>query len=368
MNKAQKILLLFIIPGFYVFVNTCSETSADSTELFANYEPHQWETAAPASVGINPEKLELALGEANLKDYLHSLLIVKDGKLIVEEYFGGYKLEEPHIVRSVSKSLLSVLIGFAVEDGSIESLDDSIYMYIPDLFTPGTNRETKSITIKNLIEMRSGIKRDKQFYSIAFNSANWAKTILEEELVSPPGSEYHYSTAATHILSIVLERAVNRDLQNYAYEKLFDPMDIEIAEWEKDPQGNYFGGNNMFFVPRDIALFGQIVLDGGSLNNKQIIPSEWLKKSLKNTRHEEGIIWGELYNIGYGYLWWLGELRGYKVQLAIGHGGQFIIIFPEVNLIIVTTSEAYIYWDEADEQERGILALIANYVLPSLNN
>lgn len=367
MKKVPKILLILIIPGFYVLVNTCSETSADSTQLFANYEPHEWESGSPAKHGFNTEKLEIAIGEANLKDFLHSLLVVKDGVLVVEEYFNGYKKEDPHIIRSVSKSFLSVLVGFALADNHIKSFDDPIKNYIPDLFIPGTNPEMKSITIRNLLEMKSGIKRDREFYSKAFESDNWVKTILEEDLVSEPGTEYNYSTAATHLLAVVLERAVTGNLLKYTYEKLLDPMNIDIAEWEKDPQGYYFGGNNMHFVPRDLALFGQLVLNEGGLDGNQIISKQWLEQSLTDSRKEEDINWGALHKIGYGYLWWLGELNGFKSQLAIGHGGQFIIIIPELEMIVITTSEAYVYWDEADIQEREVLNLVADYILTALN-
>ncbi len=362
----QKLIIVFYLMSLVVLINTCSETSTNNSSLFANYTPYEWETDIPQNHGFDPEKLELAVGEALLKEYIHSLLIVKDGKLVLEEYFDGYEMEEPHIVRSVSKSFLSVLVGFALVDGSIKSLDDSIHSYIPDLLTDESNTKLKKITIRNLLEMKAGIKRDHEFYMEVVNSSNWINTILEEDLVCDPGAEYHYSTASTHLLAVVLSRAIDGDLEEYLYEKLLDPMNIEIAEWEKDPQGNYFGGNNMHFVPRDLALFGQVVLDNGSLNGEQIISAEWLEKSFVNSRNEKNLTWGELNNIGYGYLWWLGELGGYNVRMAIGHGGQFIIIFPEFRLVIVTTSEAYIYWDKADQQERGVLKLVHDFIIPAL--
>ena len=267
----KQIILFLLISGSVLFVNTCSETGTDNRELFANYEPHDWETDLPQNHGLNEDKLELALGEAHMIDFIHSLLIVKDGKLVLEEYFNGYKKEDPHVVRSVSKSFLSILVGFALNDGRIESLDDPIYKYIADLFTTDTNNEMKKITIRNILEMKAGIKRDSDFYLKVFNSNNWVATILDEELIAEPGKEFNYSTAATHLLSIELEQAIDEDLLEYANRKVFDPLGIQCADWEKDPQGNYFGGNNMFFVPRDQAYFGQVIMNKGVISGKQVI-------------------------------------------------------------------------------------------------
>ena len=365
--KFSPFILLLIVPGLLLIVNTCSETSADSSYLFSNYEAHEWETDLPQSHGLNADKLEIALGEAHLINFIHSLLIVKNGKLVLEEYFNGYKREDPHVIRSVSKSILSVLVGFALNDRKIGSPDDSIYKYIPDLFTTGTQDKLRNVTIRNLLEMKSGIKRDIDFYNEAFNSSNWVKTILSEELIAEPGTEYNYSTAATHILVAALTHAIGEDLLKYADRKLFDPLGIQCVDWEKDPQGNYFGGNNMFFVPRDIAYFGQVILDDGMVDNNRLIKQEWLNESFTDTRKEPGTNWGELKNIGYGFLWWLGKLGEYDVRLAIGHGGQYIIMIPEIDMLIVTTCEAYINWDDADRQERRMVDLVVNFILPAVS-
>ncbi|GAG35050.1 unnamed protein product, partial [marine sediment metagenome] len=127
-------------------------------------------------------------------------------------------------------------------------------------------------------------------------------------------------------------------------------------------------GNNMFFTTRDMAVLGHLYLNGGEINGVQIVPRDWVEESLKNRmpQQQKGWSWGDLHNGGYGYLWWLGEIKGYKVFLAIGYGGQFIICFSELDMIIATNSNAYVGWTKADENERTALDLVANYIIPAV--
>jgi CubicO group peptidase (beta-lactamase class C family) len=368
LKNYKSIFLAVLLLAIIIVFNTCSETGSEQQDLFSDYEPYKWEEALPENVGIDPELIELAVGKANDLDYLHSLLVVKDGKLVVEYYFDGYKPEEPHIVRSVSKSFLSVFVGLAIREGYIHNINEKIINYIPEYEVMMLDERMKEITIKDILTMRSGMKRDRDFYSAAFmQSNNWVQTILNEELISPPGEQYNYSTPSTHILALVLQNALGGDLIEFTDRHLFSKIGIELADWEKDPQGNCFGGNNMYFVPRDLARFGYVIMYDGMVGDENIVPSEWLNESMNDTRNQQGITWGTLTDIGYGYLWWLGKLNGYETQLAIGHGGQFIIMIKELDLLIVTTAEAYEDWDQADVQERGVLSLVSDYVMQAID-
>ncbi len=359
---------ILLFAALLLFINTCSETGTETEDLFSSYEPYEWDEAAPESVGIDTDLIELAVGKANDLDYLHSLLVVKNDMLIVEYYFDGYKPEEPHIIRSVSKSFLSVFIGLAIREGYIHNINEKIINYIPEYEMMMSDERMKDITILDILTMKSGMKRDREFYAEAFiQSNNWIQTIFEESLIADPGTAYNYSTTSTHILALVLQNALGEDIVKFTHTHLFSKLTIELADWEKDPQGNYFGGNNMYFVPRDMALFGHVVMNKGMFNGEQIIPMEWIAESMKDTRNEPGLTWGSLSDIGYGYLWWLGKMNDYNVELGIGHGGQFIIMIKELDLLVVTTAEAYEDWEQADIQERGILSLVADYIIPSIN-
>lgn len=346
----------------------CTNPMSIDQNIFSDYEPYQWNIADPVKCGMDPKQLEIAFNRAADMNFVHSLLVIKEGFLVGERYYRGYKKEEPHIVRSVSKSFLSAMVGIALREGFIGNLNEKAVTYLTDYESQIKDERIKDITVKHLLEMKSGVKGDREIYSKIFNSDDWIKEILSEQLASNPGDKYIYSTAATHLLNVVITRAIEMNAVEFINKYLLEPMNIEIGSWEQDPQGYYFGGNNMYFAPRDMARLGYLFLKKGMIDGEQVIPEAWIEASLTDYRNESDIYWGDLKNIGYGYLWWLGELGGYKTFLAIGHGGQFMINFPEIDMIVVTTADAYLDWDEADEDERAILSLVTKYILPAVIN
>lgn len=344
----------------------CSDPSAVEESGFPGYEAYAWEESTPSQHGLDSVKIGTGLAVASTQSFIHSMLIIKDGYLVAERYYRGYQKDEPHIVRSVSKSFLSALVGVALREGFINSTETKISEYLPECLNEDCDEEFENMTIKHLLTMRGGIKKDREFYMEAFGSDNWLNTILSEPLTDAPGSSYGYSTPATHLLNIVLTKATGTSSLEFAHKFLFEPMKIEIGDWEKDPQGYYFGGNNMFFAPRDMAMLGMLYLHNGKLHSEQIIPQKWVENSLTNTRNEQDVTWGDMTDIGYGYLWWLGKIRGHKTFAAIGHGGQFVLVLPEVDMIVATTADGYVDWDDADRHERLIIQIIADYFIEAI--
>jgi CubicO group peptidase (beta-lactamase class C family) len=135
--------------------------------------------------------------------------------------------------------------------------------------------------------------------------------------------------------------------------------------WEKDPQGYYFGGNGMQFTSRDMAKFGLLYLHNGLMNGTQIVPSLWIEESLTPSTYIGGV-WGDLLDAGYGYGWWLGTINGYHTFLALGHGGQYIITIPDLDIIVVTTANPDFDWDTADLHERTLLHITAEFIIPAV--
>ena len=144
-------------------------------------------------------------------------------------------------------------------------------------------------------------------------------------------------------------------------------MGTVINNWAQDPQGICFGGNDMFFTTRNMAVLGLLYLNHGKLNDKQIVPEDWVKKSLAYSSSSSGE-WGSFSNIGYGFLWWIGTLSNKNVFLAIGHGGQYVVCIPDLNMIVATTSDPYLDWDTSDIHERAVLQIIADHIIPSAIN
>ncbi len=351
---AKFLLFIFLI----LFTLNCSS----EPEIIppTNFE---WQVVTPESVDVDSAKIKMGIIEAGKQGFINSVLIVKNGKIISEKYFNGFSKNSAQIVRSVSKSFLSATYGIASEK-SVLSVDDKIMDYLSAYKSYIIDNRYNNITILNLLQMRGGLDNDRNVYFNAFQSKNWIKTIFKLGLRFTPGTKFSYSTLGAHLLSAVLTNASGMSSKDFVEKNLIKPMGISLEKWEKDPQGIYFGGNNMYFTSRNMAAFGLMYMNNGRLNGKQIVSEGWVKRSLKYSSGGLGD-WGVLKNIGYGLFWWLGEINGKKVFSAIGHGGQFIMCIPSLDMIIVTTAESYIYWEEADRQETKIMEIMSKYFLPA---
>ncbi|MBP7462157.1 MAG: serine hydrolase [Candidatus Delongbacteria bacterium] len=238
--------------------------------------------------------------------------------------------------------------------------------YFPEFAAQVTDARIYQVTIDHLLKMRGGFPGDQEFYFIFTSSTDWVKTILSTRLTFDPGTRMQYSTAATHLLAVILARAAGQSALDYGRQNLFNPCGIQVHDWSQDPQGNCFGGNDIIMTPRDMAVLGLLYLNQGQLNGKTILPEDWVTRSLITTAGTGTSTWGEWNKIGYGYLWWLGEVNAYPVFSAIGHGGQFVFCVPSLDLIIAVQSYPDSDWGTADIQERGVIAIIADYILPAV--
>jgi CubicO group peptidase (beta-lactamase class C family) len=200
-----------------------------------------------------------------------------------------------------------------------------------------------------------------------YNSANWIKKTIEEPLISDPGKTMHYNTFQTHLLSAILTKATHRSTFDFAQGFLLGPMRITVDAWERDPQGYFFGGNSMYFTPHEMAMLGYLYLNEGCLNDVQILPKRWIDLTLTpstNLNHPNA--WGAFQNYNYAYLWWLGQIAGCDLFMGYGYGGQFVIVFPDLNLIVVSTARNQVDPDTSTLQEWAIFDLVAAYIIPSV--
>jgi CubicO group peptidase (beta-lactamase class C family) len=311
-------------------------------------------------------QLQSALNAAGQLPYVHSMLVAEHGTIVAERYYDGYTQATPQDVRSVSKSFLSALTGIAVSD-SLLNLDQRAADYFPEYQSSIVDSRVNAVTVRQLLTMRSGFDIDENIYATVFNSSNWIRTTLSLMLVSDPGSAFHYSTPAVHLLGGILNKVTEQNLLQFADTTLFNPVGITIASWPTDPQGNYAGGNFMSFTPRALVQFGILYLNGGVLNGKQIVPAAWVQSSLTNTTGSSSGSWGDLNNYGYGYLWWLGTVKGFDVFFALGFGGQYVLCIPALEMVVVTTAEYNLDYATADDHERAILHVIHDCVIPPVS-
>lgn len=281
-------------------------------------------------------QFELAREKAAALPRLNSLLIYQRGDLLVEDYFNGALATRPANMKSASKSVISALIGIAIEQGFIESVDVPIADYFPSLISETRNQEKLDITIEDLLTMRSGLETtSNRNYGRWVLSDNWVEFAIEQPLVAKPGQSMLYSTGSTHLLSAILTKASGLSSKQFSQRYLTEPMGYSMSYWSQDPQGIFFGGNDMEMTPRQMLRFGRMYLNEGMFNNQQILPSYWIDASYYP--HAQSPRGQGRY---YGYGWWLRDLAGLQVPVAWGYGGQLIFVVKELDLVVVATSDS----------------------------
>ncbi|MDR9418677.1 serine hydrolase domain-containing protein [Gracilimonas sp.] len=285
-----------------------------------------------AQSASQPVTLERTFKEAESIRSLRSVLIQQDGELIGEEYFRNASADYPYNIKSASKSVISLLVGIAVDQGEI-SLDETLNDYFPDYFESNPNPEKASITIRNLLSMQSGLETTSFYnYGAWVISDDWVEFQLDQPMEEEPGGKMVYSTGTSHLLSVILTKATGMSTKAFAEEYLFDPLNINVGGWDRDPQGYYMGGNNLALTPQDLLKIGQLMLNGGDYAGQQIVSDEWVRDSF-------GTYTRSNFNpYDYGYMWWNRTVGNYRVYFAWGFGGQYVFMIPELDSVVVMTS------------------------------
>jgi CubicO group peptidase (beta-lactamase class C family) len=206
--------------------------------------------------------------------------------------------------------------------------------YFGDYLAGDTSTLKRRVTLGNLLAMQSGLESTSgRNYGRFVTSSNWVRHAVTRPMVDVPGGRMQYSTGTSHLLSAILTRATGTSTARYAREKLAEPLGIEIPPWTTDPQGISFGGNEMRMTPRDMLTFGEMYRNGGVHEGRRILPAEWIDSSwTPRTR-------SRFNTHRYGYGWWIRDSHGHPVYFAWGYGGQYVFVVPELELVMVTTSD-----------------------------
>ena len=304
-----------------------------------------WTTANMDEYGIDKNKLLQVIERVQAKKLIntHSVLIAKENKLVFETYFDGFNANIPHDLRSASKSISSAIIGIAVEDKIIASVDEKLYDFIPEAYQYTKDALKSKITIKDLLTMSSGLDvnnlASENYYQNPDNPDNWLQTVLEAPMVKAPGTYADYGSANPFLLGVCLHERLATPLEMYMDEKLFAPLGITnyINQTDDSQRTPYFGGG-MLLTPRDLLKFGQLYLNKGQWNGKQIIPEDWIAESFEKHVQLQDV----KDKNDYGYQWWhdtyVSNGKAIKTIEARGAGGQFIFIIPELESVVVITS------------------------------
>jgi len=343
-------LLTLVLAVAFCFKNHGGSSSIARPSDRDYWPTREWQTAAPEEHGIDTNRLTVALARLpRTCPSVRSLLLVRDGRLVVEHYFKGDSPETAGNVKSVSKSILSALAGIALGQGQIRSLDQPVIDFFPEYRDQLHDPRKKRITIRHLLTMSAGLEfvENGPISRRWMGSRDWHGFTLKSKLVAEPGAEFNYSTALTHLLSGVISRATGTNTLAFAKTALLDPIGAPVAQWDKDPQGNYWGGSEVHLTPRAMAKFGYLYLNNGQWDGRQIVPAPWVQASTQQTNSAH-----------YGFLWWLDNFEGRPIYFAQGLGGQYIVVVPDLDVVLVVTC-----WYESNV---SVLSCIKLLVLPCL--
>lgn len=290
---------------------------------------------------------------------ISSILINQKRELIAEEYFGSMNAGRAHNIKSASKSVLSILVGIAIDRGYLEGVHQPIGEFFPDYFEANPDSLKEAITIGDLLTMRSGLaSTSRRSYGRWVTSNNWINYKLSQPVTGIPGIDRNYSTGNTHLLSVIITRASGMSTREFAIRYLFDPMNIRLAGWDRDPQGYYLGGNNMALFPRDLIKIGQLMINMGEYNGKQLVSGSWITESVKPVTGRR------LGFNNYGYLWFRRDTGGFETVYAFGNGGQYIFILPEIETVISVTTRNNV--SHTRTYRRDLFRILEQNIVPAL--
>ncbi len=330
------------------------------------------ETRYPQALAqnVDAQGLEAARRALAANAQARCLLVQRNGVLVMEEYFNGQGPASTFDLRSVTKSVTSLLVGIALEQGVLRSLDqtvgESLSRAVPDL-----DRNHGRITIRHLLTMSSGIPwlelgSEAQDYGTWVAAPDQLRWILARPLDHEPGAYWHYNTGASHILSAILTEATGVSARDYAQTRLFAPLDATIASWPADSRGYNFGGHGISLSGRTMVKLGQLVLDDGAYGGRQVVPAAWVRESVVS-RFATGGALGR--SSGYGYLWWTGtdSRTGLSFYMAVGYGGQFIVNVPSKNATVAAaTSWESVSQATANANFDRVLSTLIDTIFPAL--
>jgi CubicO group peptidase (beta-lactamase class C family) len=330
---------------------------AGSARLTTPPEPRPPGHAAPAPVPITSLSFDAAVGDASRLPRLRSLLIAVDDHLVEERYFHGTTAARTANIKSASKSIIATLVGIAIDRGHIRSPQEPIARYFPE-YVQG-NPVKGAITVEDLLTMRSGLETtSNRNYGRWVQSPNWVRHVLDRPVVDAPGGQMIYSTGTTHLLSAILTKATGTSTLAFGRAALAEPLGFTLAAWTRDPQGIYLGGNEMAMRPLDMLRVGQLYLNGGRHNGRQVVSEHWVRTSL-----EPRTVSRRSSEREYGYGWWIRTLSGQPVFYAWGYGGQFIFVVPSVRTVVVATSLAEPGTERRDHLS-AVYQIVERHVIP----
>ena len=323
----------------------CQTTAAGIT--------NDWKASAPAEQGMDAATLSKMAAHVRAElPHVRSILIARHGRLVFEEYYNGGNASELQNIQSMTKSVTSALVGVAIMQGRLK-LDQKVLDFFPEINSPRDPR-VRAMTVRHLLTMSSGIREGPPQWDKVDDHP--AMSALMEQLDAQPGNKFNYSGYASHVLATVISRATHTSFWDFADASLFHPLRISKVVWYKDKSGMELGCGSSLWRAEDLLKFGQLYLDKGRWNGVQLIPEWFVEESGKT--HLTGDFFGT--RISYGFLWFTDTISGYRTYHAKGYGGQYLLVAPDLDLVVLCTSD----WRQPEYPEH--YALVKDFVVPAV--
>jgi CubicO group peptidase (beta-lactamase class C family) len=301
-----------------------------------------WPESTPEEQGMDSELLVEALDIlAEQEDYeVHSLLIVRNGYIVTDAYFYPFAEETLHNTFSVTKSITATLIGIALEQGYIESIEQPVLEFFPERTVANLDADKQAMTLEDLLTMQTGFDfismPEDTAWEMVLTSDDWVQFTLDLPMQEEPGTFFAYCSPGSHLLSAIIQQTTGMSALDFANEHLFGPLGISDVGWPSDPQGVTHGMSDLHLSPHDMAKIGNLYLNNGSWDGRQIVPAEWVAAATRahvDFGNNSGSYGTQEDGHGYGYQWWVKP----EHYSAVGHGGQYIVVSPDRDLVVVLT-------------------------------
>ena len=352
--------------GLIVLIVLCSlnvgAQDADRQNA-TNLKTTSIERAEPDDV-LNAAMEKYLQGAKDKKLNVQSVMVLQHGKVLYEKWLNGGEPQKPHVLNSVSKTFTAAAVGLAIGEGLL-SLDDKVVSFFPDDLPDTPSENLKKVTVRDLLTMSCGHDSEPRRGG---NGESWTKSFLAWPVEHEPGSYFCYNSLGTYMLSAIVQKATGQKIVDYLQPRLFDPLGVDAPRWDESPQGINCGGWGLYLKTEDLAKMGQLLLQQGKWNGKQILPEEFaVQAALKQTACSPSWIrFDEIdksgltpdnsdWVLGYGYQIWRCRHNAYR---ADGAGGQYIIVIPEKDAVVVNTADL--------QDMQAELNLVWDYILPAL--
>jgi CubicO group peptidase (beta-lactamase class C family) len=301
--------------------------------------------SSPEAQGVSSTNIREFIEAANQQvDTMHSFMLVRHGKVVAEGWWKPEAPDKPHVMYSLSKSFTSTAVGLAVADGKL-SIDDPVVKFFPEDVPPNPAPKLPSMRVRDLLTMSTGHDTEPKFTP----DTPWVSTFLAHPVPHKPGAHFLYNSAGTHTLSAIVRKVTGETVLDYLKPRLFEPLGIENPEWGVSPQGNTLGGWGLKICTEDIAKFGQLYLQKGQWNGKQLVPASWVEMATSK-QVSNGSDPTKDWDQGYGFQFWRCRHGAYRGDGAFG---QFCLVLPEQDAVIAITAdtkdmqaELNVVWDK----------------------